>query len=1361
MKKNLLKFIAVLAVTALFITDLEPLGKAGKVLESVVSPVVEAEAAAASQYGFLFGTKEVSDGELINYSNFKNEYNTLEIQLTLANGTALPPGAEVRWKVSNPNIVKVASFAGTSATLQILSPGYSGLNATLIIDGYEYPAVAYCGIKVPLEWSDSETSNPNLGATDPYNYGLMTAQNGENGSEESKTLQIYTENSGDCPDCYHYLRKLRYVNYSYVSTEAALNYTTSYVPSNVKPEDFQVGATAIKWETSDPSVVDVDPVTGLVTAVSAGFARITVSTETLDEKTGEKDSKSFNVIVVPEATVVGYTTELKTKIEQVIDADKTDEIVIQTNAKYADSLKWKLFLGNAITTDAKKDVTKQYASSIEISPSTGRVVLTDLPAGVYTLAAVPIKDSTAAKFLPTYDIIPGMLINHLEVVLVVPVRFPPKALILNYYNANVYDSYDLMGNSNLPKDSFIFRTSDTFVIGVGEKDGIVEAKGLGKGKVYIKATNADAIKSLFVNNTYAASAGALSLEDPGYVVDVEVVNGVAISSTQEILPLGASLQLSLTAPNPYDGDIIWKSSNDKVVTVDESGLVTAVGTGETYVTVKVKVNGVTKQAKCKIKVVPAVDTIELTSKEDFVAVGDNLTISAKISPKLANADLSWSVSDPGIASIVSEPSGLAITILGVKEGTVVISAVNKENAIIATKIIKVIQDIASITLSDTDVTLAQTVGFYQLYATCTPALPDSQKLTWSSSNKKVVTVDQNGKVTLVKPGSAVITVTTENGLLAQCNFTVTQGITDISFDENEITIYVGDKHRLTYVIKPANATELSLSWSTLDNKIATVDASGYVVAKNVGVTYVFAEAKDGSGKRATCKVNVIQNTKSLKADVTALSLPVGSYYQLEVAITPANASDTLVFTCSNSKIAEVNSKGKILAKAKGNCVIVVSASGKGCDPLYINVDVWQPVSSISLDASDLTINVGEEREMVLTFNPKNATFKEVAWTSSNTKVVTVDDEGVIKGISGGMAIIEVHTTDDELGTYSARCVVTVIEHVAEITLQEEAEVGVGHKLKLTATIDNETATDKTVKWKSSNKKIATVTQKGVVKGVRTGTCIITVTAQDGSGASAECELTVIDATESINIDPTMTYLEILVGETKTIRYETDPSYATYPPEWTSNDTNIAIVNKKGMITGLKAGTTTVIATAPDNPDITAAVVVKVSNPVNATNIVLDKSEIVMTPGETQSVVASFQPANITENFTWSSDNSFVATVDPATGRIVAKNVGTANITIMTKNSGKKATVTVYVVGLSESSVTLYQYETLLLGLELDGQAQGALTVRWGTENQGIAEVSYSGARANVTGKATGTTNVYVKVNGRTLTCRVKVIKNLK
>jgi uncharacterized protein YjdB len=143
----------------------------------------------------------------------------------------------------------------------------------------------------------------------------------------------------------------------------------------------------------------------------------------------------------------------------------------------------------------------------------------------------------------------------------------------------------------------------------------------------------------------------------------------------------------------------------------------------------------------------------------------------------------------------------------------------------------------------------------------------------------------------------------------------------------------------------------------------------------------------------------------------------------------------------------------------------------------------------------------------------------------------------------------------------------------------------------------------------------------------------------------------------------------------------------------------------------------------------------------------------MLTGETTDVQYSVSPANYTESFSWASDNPSVASVN-SNGKVTAKSVGTAKITALSA-SGKKSTATVYVVGLSKTKLTLHQYESTLIDLQLDGAESGKVKVSWDTANQSIAEVK----NGKVTGKALGKTGVYAKVNGRALACTVSVIKN--
>lgn len=1375
-------------------------------------------------YSFVMGNKEVNDGDVIDYSLYSTTDNSLSIVLRSSTGFAA--GTTFSWSVSNDNIVQILSQddANCSVKLNILSPGYSGMYVSIKDpDGTLHPAAAYCSIYVPLEWSDNVTTGNNNMFANVANgnyYGLFNAQMGDS----TYTLQLYTKESKDFPNRDHYLRMLKYVTYSYTAASGK----TGLVTSDVDPSELKKTSAALIWESSDTTVVEVDSLTGMIKAVNAGFARITVSTSTVNERENTHDSLSFNVLVVPEGYVENHSTDYLDRFI-VTTSPTEDQIVLQTNAKYASTLKWKLYQGDAPV--KANEITKKYKNNIEISESSGRVVLSGLPAGVYYLAGISEKDSTASKTLPTYEV-ESAIVRYLGATFIVPLKFTIDSLVLNYYNDEVFDTYDLLGTSNLPDGTFRFTSNDTNIASVGINDGIVAAKGIGECKVIVNKVSDAVIRQIF--GSYAASPGAIGFDGSAINVDVKVVNGIAISSTSETMALGSTLQLYLASPNPFEGEIDWSVTKDgKVVTVDDTGLVTAVGNGDAYVIVRVKIGGVTKQAKCKIHVAAAVDSIVLTSKSDYVAVGENLTISATIAPKLAGAKLLWSVSDDKLATL-ADASDLSCTITGVKNGTVVVSAVNSQNSIVATKVITIVSEIAGISLNgDKEVTIPLSAGYYQLYATCSPELPENAILKWSSSDTKVVKVDERGKVTLVKPGKAIVSVVTPNGLMAQCTFTVTQGVTGIKLDETDITMYVGDKYRMTYTVQPATATNTTLKWDVLDTKVVTVDSSGYLTAKNAGSTVIIVRSMDGTGVLTMATVTVLRKATGLKVDASALTLNVNETYQLEVTMTPSDSTDTLIFESSNSKVATISKKGKITAKSKGTAVIMVKTPAgitaycnvevvqqvtgvtiKTKDPIivmtgetlkleaevtpktandvtlkwetkdqkvakvsddgtitgvgegvtlvtcttndgdymaYAFVTVHAKVTGLKLNVADATINTGEILELDAIITPSNAFDKSVTWTTTNAAAATVDKEGRVTGVAPGTTLIKCTTKD---GGYMAYCVVTVIEKITSIKIRPTAEVGVGEKLTLEATIDSERATNKEVTWDSCNEAICTVNSKGVVEGLRVGTSVITVRATDGTDAYAECEVTVIYSTKSINVSEDMQYLELIVGESKQIEYTVNPDYATYDQQFTVDDSNIAIVSKTGIITGLKPGETLVHVVAGDNPEVSDTVYLKVIAPIYANSITFSDSLLVLVPGETYTAVPSTSPAKITEGHTWTTDNAAVATVS-STGKITAKGRGVANITYLTQ-SGKKASIKVYVVGLSETDVTLQQYSTLNLRLEVFGAGERELTVKWGSDNPAIAEMSNRN-NGSVTAKALGTTMVWADVNGRKLTCKIKVV----
>ena len=1304
----------------------------------------------AGTFSFLIGNKEIKDGDTIDYSLYNNKDSTLTIILRNTEGIA--SGTDFEWVVSNSNIIKVKSQddATCSVTLDIISPGYSGLSVTMKDPkGTTYTAVAYCSIYVPLQWSDNvSTDEPifnNIMASNANgNYGLLYGQAGDS-TDTVYTLQLYTSNSADHPEASHYLRKLRYVKYGYAKDDPSTTVdetTLLSVESDVDPNNLGPFTAALKWSTSDASVADVDTLTGLITAKSAGFATITVETSTENELLGKTDSLSFDVVVVPEAYVSGYNTSADSKSTGEIVWDY-DSVVFQTNAAFASSLEWRVFQGDVISNAT--EITDDVKKDMEISDANGRMVLDNLKAGVYYITAIPVKGKETATTTPTYDVTTPN-IKALAYIVIVPVRFPPDSLTLSYYNQDIYDSFDLLANSNLPAGKFRFISDNPEVASVKPADGVIEAKSEGNTKVKINLSDEEGFDKLFGSYANDPRIKFDKTADKSRSVDVTVYDGIAINTSSATMTLGSELQLSLTAPNPYQGEIYWISKDDSIASVDENGLVTAKKIGTTTVTAQINVgSGVTKRAQCTINVVASVSAIKLTAKDDHMKVGDKLTITAEITPKVSGTVLKWTSSDPSVASI-STTNALSITINGEKAGSTVITAVNPDNGVVGTMVIHVVSGITSITLSDHEVVIPKSAGFYQLYCKCEPELPSNEKLTWSSSDNRIITVDQNGKVSIVKPGTAHINVMTSNGLLESCKFTILQGMESIVLDETELVMYVGQTYRMTYSVFPATTSDTTLKWTPTNSKVVTVDNTGFFTAKNTGTCVVTVQAMDGSGVFTTCTVTVLRNASGITLDVKDLKLNVGETYQLEALLNPADSTDTILYESSNKKIAEVSAGGKITAKGKGSCVIFARTDGGSS--AYCNVTVSQQVTGLTVSPDSASIEVGEVLELTATITPGNASDKEVTWTSDDPSICTVNEDGEIKGIKGGATLIKCVSEDGDLMAYS---MITVIEKVTTITLPETAEVGVGKKLKLTAIVSGDTASNKKLKWKSSKKSVCTVSKSGTITGKKAGKARIWAKATDGSGVKASCVVRVIKATEDIELSAS--YVSLVQGGKKKIKVTTTPAKTTYSPVWTTDNDKVAIVSKKGTITALKAGDCIVKCTAGDNSEVYAVVYVHVTAPVSISSINLSEDTLVMLTGETTDVQYSVSPANYTENFSWASDNPSVASVN-SKGKVTAKSVGTAKITALSA-SGKKSTATVYVVGLSKTKLTLHQYESTLINLQLDGVESGKVKVSWDTANQSIAEVK----NGKVTGKACGKTVVYAKVNGRSLACTVTVIKN--
>ncbi len=250
---------------------------------------------------------------------------------------------------------------------------------------------------------------------------------------------------------------------------------------------------------------------------------------------------------------------------------------------------------------------------------------------------------------------------------------------------------------------------------------------------------------------------------------------------------------------------------------------------------------------------------------------------------------------------------------------------------------------------------------------------------------------------------------------------------------------------------------------------------------------------------------------SLLLDKTSLMLEVGESYTLVVTVSPNNATDkSITWSSTNSSVATV-SGGKVTAKSEGATTITATAHNGKSVSCIVTVNEPAPevieVTSVSLNKTSLTLEIGESETLTATVLPSNATDKSVTWTCSAQTVVTVED-GKVTTIESGTATITATTSNGK----TASCMITVIEpapeviEVTSVSLNKTSlTLEIGESEILTATVLPNNATDKSVTWTSSDQSVAIVAN-GEVTAVGSG--IATITATVSNGKTAICRITV-------------------------------------------------------------------------------------------------------------------------------------------------------------------------------------------------------------------------------------------------------------
>ena len=330
-------------------------------------------------------------------------------------------------------------------------------------------------------------------------------------------------------------------------------------------------------------------------------------------------------------------------------------------------------------------------------------------------------------------------------------------------------------------------------------------------------------------------------------------------------------------------------------------------------------------------------------------------------------------------------------------------------------------------------------------------------------------------------------------------------VSSIKLNATSKTLYNGKSTTLKATVFPINATNKRLTWKSSNTKVATVDKNGKVKALKVGNAIITATSTDGSNVSAQCKIKVVQRVTKIKLNKSIINLSKkGKTAKLKAAVLPNNAyNKSVTWKSNNTKVVTVDKNGKIKATTnKGTTYVNAIAKDGSKIRTRILVVVGKKVKKITLNKSSVTLNRGAKNrtfQLKKAIKNKNATYKGVSWYSSNKNVATVDNNGKVTVLKKGTVTITAKAKDGS--NKSAKCKFTVKQLVTKLSYNNKKQVKEVYKnktMKFAVTVTPSNANNKGLTYSSSNKKVATVNSKGVVKGIKAGTVTITAKTKDSS-----------------------------------------------------------------------------------------------------------------------------------------------------------------------------------------------------------------------------------------------------------------------
>lgn len=643
-------------------------------------------------------------------------------------------------------------------------------------------------------------------------------------------------------------------------------------------------------------------------------------------------------------------------------------------------------------------------------------------------------------------------------------------------------------------EKITWSSSDDSVASVSQS-GVIKATG--KGTAVITAQTRNGIKAFCT------------------VYAVRPITKLVTSESKISLIVGANdYQLSYTAfPEDNNDTVRWYSSNEKVATVSDEGVVHAVSDGSAKIYVE---SSGKRKAYTTVSVGLGADKVSFISAPQTVAAGKNITIKASASRIDGRRPID---SKATITQISGEEYGYYAPngkLYGLKPGRVVmmaeaVTSLDKVSTVIE---IDIVIPASAVKMSETKISMVAGGQDFELSAVISPE-NSTESLTWQSSNPNIASVSEDGVVTALSKGTAKITARTGSGKTATCTVTVGLGADMVEFTSKITSAAVGK----TLALKAAASREdkqkpvsTAVIYEIISgNEFAEIDKNGKLKALAVGTVTVRAYAGASiNGAYDDIVINIVVPVTSLKFAVSKQTAVVGdspfNLYEI-LTVQPFDNTDILTWSSSNENVADVDEYGNVTALSKGTAKItVMSGSGKRAVCTFTvglgadSVKITKP-SSLSLAAGKtLKLKASAVRE-----DSQKPVSSDVIWESSDESIATIDARGKVTASHNYGSIT--FTAFAKCGTGSDSITIDVVPELYRLRAQSTAvSMEAGQSVEIlpmltAAARDDEIIDVQTyceVTYKSTSAAIVSVSSDGIAEGIKKGRTTVKVTVKCAS-----------------------------------------------------------------------------------------------------------------------------------------------------------------------------------------------------------------------------------------------------------------------